>query len=281
MGPKNRYHFSHNENANCSQESVLHKTAKYLLEANIKESSKPTVSWDCPTCQKPHSSDLFATTTTLCVEQHLGTCKPDITARAENGVIKAFIEVVVRHDPEPYVYETAKALSIPVIEFRLKKIEELQELREKELKASKVSICITPKCQKCGQPLESKSIMLWEFQCWQCKQRMPFAWADWNGVFQSPEQFSDEEIRLATEAGAKIEFRYSKMAGCSYHANICPFCYALQGDFYLHDHLCNLDAQISQVEQRIDTLKSLGFPPSAFPRLPRTIHSSLACLRCA
>jgi hypothetical protein len=130
MGPKNRHHFSHNENTNCSQESVLHKTAKYLLEANIKEPAKPTVGWDCPTCRKPHSSDLFATTTELCVEQHLGTCKPDITARAENGDIKAFVEVVVQHDPEPYVYEAGNALCIPVIEFKLKKMEDLATSRE-------------------------------------------------------------------------------------------------------------------------------------------------------
>jgi hypothetical protein len=96
QGIKRRSHFSHRANPNCSKESVLHKTAKYLLEANIKQLSKPTITWDCPLCRKPHSCHFFSTTTELLVEQHLGTCKPEITARSEDGDITAFVEIVVR-----------------------------------------------------------------------------------------------------------------------------------------------------------------------------------------
>ena len=137
-------HFSHYASLNCNQESVLHKTAKQLLEANINHQQRPVVTWDCSTCNKLHTKNFFTTTAKLLIEQYLDSCKPDITSTTESGEATAIIEIVVTHEPEARVYETGKVLRIPVIEFHLRNSEDLEQLVQKEFRASKVSVCLTP-----------------------------------------------------------------------------------------------------------------------------------------
>jgi hypothetical protein len=274
-------HFSHYAALNCNQESVLHKTAKQLLKANINHQQKPVIVWDCCICNKLHTKNFFVSTANSLIEQYLDSCKPDIISTTESGEATAIIEIVVTHEPEPRVYETAKALCLPVIEFHPRNSEDLEQLTQKELRASQVSVCLTPKCPNCESPLETRKIVLWEFQCWQCHSGTPFAWAEWeHGSQHSPAHFSAEEIQAANQAGAKIDFRFSREAQGSYNANICHFCNVLQGDWYLHDHLIGLEDQVSEIQKLIDHLKSLGIGPDNLPFLPRTVHASLACLQC-
>jgi hypothetical protein len=82
---------------------------------------------------------------------------------------------------------------------------------------------------------------VWDSKCWMCNNRITVAMdtAGWSFNPLPCDSVRNEDTikTLSNKFGIKIELRYSKMASREYMANVCPFCDAIQGDFFINDEI--------------------------------------------
>ena len=239
-------HFSHPANTTCSQESILHLTAKKLLVQAIRlhaggdAGGKILLSQECQDCGDPFSRPLPERTfTSAALEYKLESYYVDVIA-FQNEKPRLAIEVRATH-----AVDAKKATELPLywiellatdvlarpnewrpIASRLKsksckscseKVAEILELAEKyQIDSS----CFTPLHLSGGKPFVAAAET-----CFKCKERIPVFW--WRGV-----PFA--ETAPPSPHPHTIKFRFSKTHGEKYWANTCPNCNRLQGDHFLH-----------------------------------------------
>ena len=86
---------------------------------------------------------------------------------------------------------------------------------------------------------------LWDRKCWKCGSciRVALNVSGWSFVPEDSEgslwddEIPDDVLKILRSLGAVMEKRHSKEGGMAYYGNICPYCGALQGDFYLNEEL--------------------------------------------
>lgn len=254
---KRRPHYAHkNLTVNCTPESALHQGFKSLLYERLKSAladkkQEADLEWKCDFCSEVHNINLLDGAVEVRMESSLEGCRPDIVIFSENGKPLKAIEVVVTHFPEPEVENYLKNNGISLVRFDLKDEESLKLLQDQILKASSVSYCPNPKCEKCGLYKKKIKLRIAFTECYNCSTKIKKALATVGSSYYGPDNFSADEVILARTRGAVLNAKFSNMAQETYLANICPTCKQMQGKHYLVD--CYMD------EAPVEEIHELGF----------------------
>ena len=122
-GKKKAHHFAHYvATTSCGGEGALHKTAKIALRDRLAtalaDGSDVPLQWFCDGDTMIHDGDLIKLVEADDVwmeEAIVGEgIKPDLTL-ARDGEVKAVIEIVVTHAPEPRTEDYARKAEIPLV----------------------------------------------------------------------------------------------------------------------------------------------------------------------
>jgi hypothetical protein len=249
-GPRKVAHFAHKATNTCNQETITHKTAKLLVQKAISEwksgiISSPTVKRHCDDCGSDILQPLTEKVESSAIECRLSSnCVADVGLMV-GGQPVAAIEIRVTHAVDE---RKASLLPIPFIE-----LDGNEVIAHPTAWNPLVDRFNRPPCLTCARNFEafqkktaavaaSMGITLPTsyyryslYTCWKC--RRPII------VFASPPQ---EAVPKNQPSPSTIQYRYSKMAGDKYWANVCIYCDSLQGDNYLHwepdgPFFCQLD----------------------------------------
>ena len=171
------------------------------------------------------------------MEQNLGTCIPDILIY-DAGRPYIAIEIVVTHEPEESVITYFKENNITLVVFKLVSDEDLELVNNEVLEPSIVDLCSNPKCKICGKSMNTKTINIVTIKCWKCNRPMKVAWTETEMVVSGPESFTATELEYANNKGVNIKKISSKtMDGKQYLANVCGYCGAFIGQFFIGNYL--------------------------------------------
>lgn len=239
-GEVKAHHFAHYPGPNCSAETVLHTIGKALLYQRILEAltdHRPLpMSWNCTLCFDRHEGNLVKNITAVSMERSLGSIRPDLTLLDADGSPKSIVEVVVTHKPEESVLAYVGEHGIALAEFHVASSYDLEVIEgSPALEATKTTICLRPKCNQCHDPLDTSVLHIVKTFCHVCSsiQRVAIvALGDPHPDYLWPEDFSEKEVALAREHGARLKQSYSRTLGRTYLANACE-CGAFLGNFYL------------------------------------------------
>ena len=142
------HHFAHHaDDQACAPESWLHDTAKHLLFQRIRDKEPITILWQCEKCVCKHSSSLFGD---VRMEERLGDIRPDICLYRD-GELKALLEVVCTHSPDPPVHHYAKTNGILLVQFHLTGPDDIDRVimaPELEPEILYVDWCPCPPCEE-------------------------------------------------------------------------------------------------------------------------------------
>ena len=232
------HHFAHAAESDCQPETLLHILGKQLLvekvEAAIRAGEPLWVTWNCEKCDDHHEMDLTKGISKVSVEHALGTMRPDVVLLNSEFEPAVILEIVVTHPPEEQVIAHCAAHSAPVFEFKLKKMGDLEALRNSpKLTATTSSFCPRPKCGKCGNPLQPRKLFVVSGTCWNCHSSMKIAFIDCEGYTLAPSQMTADEIAKANEQGAYIKDNFSRTMNALSVSNTCHACGLLTGNFYV------------------------------------------------
>ena len=147
-----RPHFAHKTAHNCKPESYLHYIFKTFLADKLKALISKNVSfqftWECLLCEQEHSEDLLKGIKTIEVEYYLNICRPDIALLNEKGKIVTAIEIVVTSPPKERVLEYYKNEKINFIQIDVNSEQDIEEIKTKMEKPTKVNYHSKNKCTK-------------------------------------------------------------------------------------------------------------------------------------
>ncbi len=242
-GKKNVEHFSHPPESNCNNETILHKTAKGLIEQTIKDNAQKKRSieiWNsCKTCGKNFNSKI-PTRTFTDAEQEKSSLNYRCDVVGYRGKeIALGIEIFATH-----AVDENKAKELPIYWIELSAEDVLKNSFcwkpiQKRLKPVNCRTCkneiikIQNIASKWGidsnlyspikEPVTAKYIAGVE-TCFKCKNKIPVFW--WDGIPFCEEEPPDPKPKT-------IKFKYSKKYGGSYWANTCANCGMTQGDNFL------------------------------------------------
>ena len=237
-------HFSHPTSSNCGTESILHITAKKLIENTINENalgiSAIVLKSSCNNCCEEFNLQIpIKTFTGSRQEVRVSDYICDVVGYRDDGIAIA-IEILNTHK-----VDQNKAENLPVYWVELKAEDVLINPNEwapvqSHLKASFCRSCkehfksITTVCDSWDidrslySVIKKPNVSLYVADtdtCFNCKEEVPVFW--WKGVpfCQSepphPRPFS-------------VKYRNSKQYGGSYWANTCVNCNMVQGDNFLY-----------------------------------------------
>lgn len=71
--------------------------------------------------------------------------------------------------------------------------------------------------------------------CWKCKEPMKTAIVFYDGSPIGPEDFDDNQIKIAKENGVILKEHFSKTSNETYLASTCEKCENFRGKFFLHE----------------------------------------------
>jgi len=237
-GKVKKAHFAHKSN-NCSQESVIHKLAKLLIIQKIAtwksgKAPSPIIQRKCPKCGTIKEQKLPDKVEKAIEEKRLKNGFIVDVGIISNGDIVAAIEVKVTHGVDE---NKIKNIDIPFIEVIGEEIIENPMIwrpitdKFKTFKCKNCNLALKQyfdKLQtisiKTGIKIPNSFYRTSYYKCWKCeKEILVFAW---------PKNLS-HKLAKDKQKPKTIQYRYSKMAREKYWANTCPYCNALQGDFFL------------------------------------------------
>ena len=121
-GTKKAHHFAHYEATKSCGEGALHKTAKIALRDRLAtalaDGSDVPLQWSCSGDTMSHDGDLIKLVEADAVWMEKAIVeegiKPDLML-ARDGKVKAIIEIVVTHAPEPRTVDYARNAKIPLV----------------------------------------------------------------------------------------------------------------------------------------------------------------------
>ena len=240
-GEQKAHYFAHYCKAECNGESLLHYISKNLLTnriANAIRNKTPIpIQWSCDICQQLHKGNLVKIASNVSNEEKVGPCRPYIILRDDQNQIIAFIEIVVSHSPENYVFRYSYKNNIKIIVLKISNFGELDLLlSSKELFIDDVGICTTPKCPECQKPLQIRYFYIIDTRCWKCKKVMKAAFSVIDGNIYGPETFNNFELMMARENSVLMQLNFSKTMMRSYISNTCKNCESFIDDFFLHKY---------------------------------------------
>lgn len=238
-------HFAHPASSNCSQESILHITAKRLIEAVIllNSSSQTEINLrnHCQQCGVEFNTVLpHKTFTSARQEVPVSEYVCDIVGYRNNEIALG-IEILNTHE-----VDSKKASNLPIYWLELKAEDVIAMPNQWSPTQSKLKPSF---CQSCKSHIKhvqsiadkwniernlyssiknpaSSSVYIADTEtCFKCKEEIPVFW--WQGV-----PFCEQE---PPEPKPKtIKYRNSKQYGGKYWANTCANCNMIQGDNYLY-----------------------------------------------
>jgi hypothetical protein len=233
-------HFAHKVSDSCSQETIIHITAKQLVQRAITDwklgkASSPLVKRQCKVCQTIIEQPLPDKVETASIEHRLSDNFVADVALMVGKQAAAAIEIRVTHAVDEV---KSASLSIPFIE-----LDGNEVLSSPSLWKPIVDNFRPFPCQTCEDNLKkfntkittiaaTKGISLptsyyrYSFcQCWKCKK--PTIVFTWPG--QDDGQVPTKEPRPTV-----VQYKFSNTVQSKYWANACIHCNSLQGDFYLY-----------------------------------------------
>lgn len=242
-GVKKTHYFSHYRKSDCNGESLLHYLAKIVfakrIESAIEEKLEIPIEWECQRCESlsSHKGNLVKVAKRVELEVSVGTCRPDIVLYAGDGRVLAFIEIVVSHFPEEYVFQYCKKNNISLLVIKIETIENVLALEScKNLALAECSECLTRKCSKCKEPLKQRRLHVIDIKCWKCQRPMMMALVATRLNIIHTEEFNEYDLSVARKFDVLIIEQFSKTEGGRYLANTCRSCGAFLGKRYLHDY---------------------------------------------
>lgn len=237
-------HFAHPVSSSCNQESILHITAKRLIEGvmHSNASSSLTINFrnHCCQCGGEFNTTLpYRTFTNAQQEVHVSEYLCDVVGYRGNEIALA-VEILNTHK-----VDTSKASNLPVYWVELKAEDVISNPTQWCPTQSKLKSSF---CQNCKSHIKHVQAIAekWKIDkalyspvkdpslspyiadtetCFRCKEEIPVFW--WQGV-----PFCERE---PPEPKPKtIKNRNSKQFGGKYWANTCANCNVIQGDNYLY-----------------------------------------------
>ena len=236
------HHFAHKASDFCSQETVIHKTAKMLFQKLVSDwknglAQAPKINRKCQICQSIIQQPLPDKVQSAELEVPLqnGSIVDIVLLDVEEKIL-AGIEVRVTHKVN---FEKSESLPIPFIE--IDGYEFVENPNEINVLLDKFNPFTCKECKERLSKYISKAKMVAEqcnidlpisfyrygiSVCWACKKQiLVFAWPD-HPCFSTTEPTKEPRPRT-------IQWRYSNTIKSEYWANCCPFCNRIQGDFFL------------------------------------------------
>jgi ssDNA-binding Zn-finger/Zn-ribbon topoisomerase 1 len=243
-GEVNVRHFGHRADGSCSSESIIHKTAKKLLEQAISDNAvginnKLQIQCWCPECGAEHAPHIPINTFTAAKQEvAIGTFICDVVAYKETDIALA-LEVLHSHKVST---PKAQNLSVHWAELRAEDVvanpyfwrpvqERLKKITCTSCKDTRKNIHRIASKWGIEQSLYSiprapnnANYIIAVDTCFKCKEQIPVFW--WRGV-----PFC--QIEPPTPRPKTIKYKESKQYGGSYWANTCPNCKIIQGDNHI------------------------------------------------
>jgi ssDNA-binding Zn-finger/Zn-ribbon topoisomerase 1 len=235
-------HFAHKVSDACNQETIVHKTAKLLIQTVVQEwksgkSNSPAVQRACEICGTSVSQPLPEKVDGAVLEYRLGDGSVADIALMVGDMAQAAVEVRVTHAvgevkanrlPIPFIevdgydiIENATAWKPTIDNFRPLTCERCKSAYSRfRARAKRVA-----KANNLELPTEYYRHGL--HKCWKCKHEII--------VFGWPKDAMHDNSAPKTEPLPRtVQYRYSGTAGFKYWANTCPHCRSIQGDFFLY-----------------------------------------------
>jgi hypothetical protein len=235
-------HFAHKATNICNQETIIHKTAKLLVQKVVKDwvetkSNSPVLERICQICYSSVNQNLPEKVEDAILEYRLSDGSIADIALIVNNTAKAAIEIKVTHAVDEI---KANKIAVPFIEL------DGYEVIANPTNWKPITDKFKPiTCKKCKQAFiqfqdrinriaKINNIILptayyrYGFcNCWKCNREIiVFAW---------PNESSHDNIQpKITPIPKTIQYRFSKTVGDKYWANVCQYCQSIQGDFFLY-----------------------------------------------
>lgn len=237
------HHFAHKMNNLCGQETAVHKIAKMLIQKRFSQwkagqTTAPIMNRACQICGKKTAQTFPDKVEREDLEVGLSNGSIADVALIGTGKPIAVIEIRVTHAVDE---EKAITLPVPFIEVDGYKVLEQQDCLEPI-----VDTFFPFSCSACKKRLpqfidKSKRLALATHvelpesyyryaptYCWKCgKEILVYSWPEHNN--------QKDNSPKKQPAPVTIQYRSSRMARTSYWMNICPYCKASQGDFFLYN----------------------------------------------
>ena len=202
------------------------------------------------------TKDYQVPITDVATEEPIVDYRADValSVRLKSGVQRVYVEVVDHHPTPP---EKAAALEGRFMDVVITDLSdddvfgsEAVEMRLKDAVGKFLALLA---------PGPHGFVHTWTGNCYKCKRPVPLVLpcadeADDPGMW--PQELSRALLR-AMRRHARVELRTTAMTGHSYHANVCPHCDAVQGDWFVQDEFLEL-ASVTP-----STLKTEFWPDTA------------------
>jgi hypothetical protein len=231
-------HFAHKYNESCSEESVTHRIAKLLIKQSIEEwksneSEAPVLLMECLQCRRRIRQSLPGDIDKANLEHWLpGNYRVDVALMAGDSV-RVAVEVKVSHAVDEV---KAENLSVPFMELAGRDvIDHPREWRP-------ISSALNPFfcCDQCKEIAEAiireNYYKRKTWTCWNCERAINvYMWP--NAGFSIVAPYSGWSVfePRSKPKPETVKLRYSKTVKREYWVNVCQFCDAVQGDWFLQD----------------------------------------------
>lgn len=276
------HHFAHNATDTCSQESILHKTAKLLIQQTITDwksgtGPAPRLMRECTICYETGEQPLPDTIETAVLERKLADGSIVDIALCAGQEPKAAIEIKVTNEVDD---TKSKRLPVSFIELDGSSVIEDPHTWTPTKDHFKPFIC--PTCRGRLKPFRTKAERIataigielpksyYRYSPWRCykcqREILVFTWPGHALHAERPPQKGP--------IPKTITHRFSRTTGTAYWVNTCPHCTASQGDFFLHAQpdgpfFDELDCEDTPESFRLDCVRiafsatELGLIPNA------------------
>jgi hypothetical protein len=259
-------HFAHKASEICTQETIVHQTAKLLVQKSVSEwkegrSTAPVLQRKCQICGSMVSQPLPDNVEKAVVEYRLvNGLIADIALLAGEELL-AIVEIKVTHAVDDMKADRLDRLAVPFIELDGQEVIENPAVWKPLTDRFKPITCENCKAiysefqrkvrevaQSNGIDLPTKYYCYGLWRCWKCKREIIVFAGPTNGL-------SAPNILPRPKT---IRYGFSKITGEKYWVNTCPFCQSvqsIQGDYFLYCDPNN--SPFSGIDIKEDTLTSL------------------------
>lgn len=257
-------HFAHNVSDTCSQETIVHKTAKLLVQKAVNEwkagkSNPPIFQRVCQICGISVSQPLPYKVDSAILEHRLADGSVVDVALMVEQTVQAAVEIKVSH-----AVDELKANSLPVPFIELDGYEVIENPNVLKPITDNLRPLTCDKCKSTYLKFQTKARQIAQAsnielpaayyryglcKCWKCKREiLVFAWPK-DGMY-------DDSAPKVKPWPRTVQYRLSKTIGSKYWVNTCPYCQSIQGDFFLY---CEPDGPFFTIDVEEDS-------PTAFDR---------------
>ena len=230
-------HFAHkNLTPNCNPETVLHKLGKekvkHILDNHLDNKEPLTAGFMCNQCYGMHYYDITERIQRVELERSLDMFRPDVSLVDLQDSTRAVIEIVVTHAPEPEVLKLYDRKNIIYLRINLSEYKDLESLEEKMQYINNGNVLNFEKLF--SEVVEFKEeeeiegggqLFIIDFPCEQCGRTTKVALINagdpnpFNRI--DPEDFEENEVKIAREHGVSLQYHKFSRNGDSYLVNKC------------------------------------------------------------